>query len=256
MTKDEAGRLALALGGFGPVIDVARKYLDGGSGAAHDVQNYLLGLEAVTAGERDAAAEIAVVSLWSAMSADFSVEGDLTSLVGLHHHRLGDLSGARTLFERALAIDLAVLGAGHPSTARDWNHLGLVQRDCFDLPPARQAFDNALAIAEALHGPEHPHVARYVNNLGTVLLDMGDAVGALAAFDRAFRIDTAVFGDDHVSVAIRASNLGNALRLFDDFAEARGAYLCAHDIFLRKLGPDHPNTRTVAANLAALGDHG
>ena len=256
MTNDEACRLALALGGFAPIIDVARKYLAGDAAASHNLENYLLGLKTITAGERETATEIAMVSLWSGTSADLSVEGDLTSLVGLHHHRLGDLSGALTLFERALAVDLAVLGAQHSSVARDWNHLGLARRDRFDMPAARHAFEAALAIAEALHGPEHPHVARYVNNLGTVLLDMGDAVGALAAFGRAFRIDTAVFGDDHVSVAIRASNLGNVLRLFDDFPEARGAYLCAHDIFLRKLGPDHPNTRTVAANLAALGDHG
>ena len=254
--EDEACELAMAFGEFPSIIDVAGQYFGGPSFVGGEVGEYLAGLRSVMVGERESAAEIAMVSLWSGVSTDFSVEGDLTSLVGLHHHRLGDLPGALALFGRALEIDCKLLGAEHPNVARDWNHLGLARRDRFDLPPARKAFETALAIAEALHGPEHPLVARYVNNLGTVVLDMGDAVGALAAFQRAFRIDTAAFGDDHVSVAVRASNLGNVLRLFDDFPEARGAYLCAHDIFLRKLGPDHPNTRTVAANLAALGDHG
>lgn len=254
--ETEARDLAAAFGEFSAIIEVVGRYFASPSFVGGQVGNYLAGLHAVSANERESAAEIAVVSLWSGVSTDFSVEGDLASLMGLHHHRLGDLQGALTLFDRALEVDRQVLGTEHSSVARDWNHLGLVRRDRFDLQPARAAFEAALAIAEARAGGDHPLVARYVNNLGTVLLDMGDAVGALAAFQRAFRIDTMAFGDDHVSVAVRASNLGNVLRLFDDFPEARGAYLCAHDIFLRRLGADHPNTLTVAANLAALGDHG
>jgi tetratricopeptide (TPR) repeat protein len=244
------------LGDVPVCLEVARIFLARLPSRAGEPERYVAGLHAVGASERETAAEIATATLWTGVSTAFSVQGDLLSQVGLHHHRLGDLQGAQILFERALAVDQAALGPEHPSVARDWNHFGLLRRDRFDLPAAQEAFRNALAIAEAMHGGEHPYVARYVNNLGTVLLDMGDAVGALAAFQRAFRIDTEVFGHDHVNVAVRASNLGNVLRLFDDFSEARGAYACAHDIFLRRLGPDHPNTRTVAANLLALGDHG
>ena len=81
----------------------------------------------------------------------------------------GDLTGARRLHERALAIYEARLGPDHPHTATSLNDLAVVLRDQGDLAGARGLHERALAIYEARLGRDHPDTQRGRRNLAAVV---------------------------------------------------------------------------------------
>ncbi len=175
--------------------------------------------------------------------------GWLWNELGYHLDLAGDYGGARTAYERALAIDEATFGPDHPNVARDANNLGSVLDDMGDYSGARTAYERALAIDEATFGPDHPNVARDVNNLGSVLSDMGDYSGARAAYERALAIDQAALGPDHPKVATRVNNLGLVLRALGDEAGARAAFERALAVDEAVFGPNHPKVATDVSNL-------
>ncbi|MDE8344489.1 MAG: tetratricopeptide repeat protein, partial [Acidocella sp.] len=67
-------------------------------------------------------------------------------------HELGEMEDAQALLRRAIAIHTMTLGAEHPDTATDINHLGLVLHDIGDLDAAHNAFERALSIDEQHFG--------------------------------------------------------------------------------------------------------
>jgi tetratricopeptide (TPR) repeat protein len=95
------------------------------------------------------------------------------------------LPQARALAERALAIDEAAYGPGHPEVATDLNNLALILRDLGDPGGARPLAERALAITEAAYGPGHPAVATRLDNLATILQDLGNPAGARPLAERA-----------------------------------------------------------------------
>jgi len=60
----------------------------------------------------------------------------------------GDLTGARRLRERALAIYEKTFGSDHPNTGMTLNHLAYLVWAEGDLAGARSLYERALAIAE------------------------------------------------------------------------------------------------------------
>jgi len=69
---------------------------------------------------------------------------------------LGDLDAARTLFDRALAIQERVLGPDQLETASTLGNLGELLRRQGALTPARHVLERALAVQERALGPDHP----------------------------------------------------------------------------------------------------
>jgi tetratricopeptide (TPR) repeat protein len=173
----------------------------------------------------------------------------LLNQAGLYLSGRADFAGARALFERALRIGEAALGAEHPTVATRLNNLGNVLQDLGDYAGARALFERALRIGEAALGVEHPRVATYANNLGLVLQDLGDFAGARVLFERALRIDEAAYGPDHRDVARDANNLGSLLQDIGDYAGARVLYGRALRIGETALGAEHPTVATCANNL-------
>ena len=68
-------------------------------------------------------------------------------------HEMGDLTGAKAAYERALKIDEAAFGPDHPNVATAVNNLGLVLLDQADYMGAKAAFERALKIDEAAFSP-------------------------------------------------------------------------------------------------------
>jgi len=102
------------------------------------------------------------------------------------------LTDAKTLLERALAIDEAAYGPDHPDVGIRLNNLAQVLQDLGDPAGARALQERALAIDEAAYGPDHPVVARDLNNLATILRALGDLAGARPLQERALAITEAV----------------------------------------------------------------
>ena len=128
----------------------------------------------------------------------------LLNSLGRYLNNRMELASARSVLERALAIDEKALGPEHTSVAIDVNNLGSVlTRLRATWRGAKKCFERALAIDEKALGPEHTSVARDVNNLGSVLQDQGDLEGAKKCSERALAIDEKALGPEHTSVAIR-----------------------------------------------------
>lgn len=80
-------------------------------------------------------------------------------------HDLGELDEARTLLERALAIDEQALGRDHQNVARDANNLAGVLRDMGEPLAAAEALRWALNIYQGRLGPDHSTTQSVARNL-------------------------------------------------------------------------------------------
>ncbi len=94
--------------------------------------------------------------------------GQLLDRVATYLQAKAQFGQARTLFERALAIDEAAYGPDHTAVATRLNNLASVLRDQGDLAGARSRFERALAIDEAAYGPDHTATRTVRDNLGSL----------------------------------------------------------------------------------------
>jgi tetratricopeptide (TPR) repeat protein len=176
--------------------------------------------------------------------------GELWAVLGDRLCDAGELDGARTAFERALAFDERTLVAGHPNIAVDVSGLARTLRAAGDLPAARVAYERALALDEAAYGPAHAEVATDLENLGEILRDLGELPAARVAFERALVIKQLVLGRMDAGVADTARLLGKVLGDEGCQEGARSAFEWALGIHDRVHGASHP---IVARDLVDLG---
>jgi tetratricopeptide (TPR) repeat protein len=160
-----------------------------------------------------------------------------------------DLLEAKTLYQRALAIEEKVYGPDSNNVAITVSNLGLVLRDLGDLTGAKRCSERALSIQEFLFGPDHDSVAIDANNLGLLLKDLGDLQGAKGLYERALAIGEKVYGPDHPQVAIYANNLGGVLKDLGDLQGAKKHFERALAIDEKVYGPDHPDVAIDVNNL-------
>jgi tetratricopeptide (TPR) repeat protein len=165
---------------------------------------------------------------------------------------LKDLTGARTCYERALAIYEQVLGPTHPDTAQSLNNLGALLTEQGDLTGARVYYERALAICVHALGHAHPFTAITLNNLGNLLKTQGDLAGARPYFEQALAIHEQVLGSRHPSTAVSLNNLGQLLTKQGNLTGARAYYERALAIRKQALGPTHPHTAHSLNNLGQL----
>jgi tetratricopeptide (TPR) repeat protein len=177
---------------------------------------------------------------------------DLLNRAGENFFGRAAYSGARPLFERALAICEKVLGPERPDTAESLNNLAVLLRAQGDLAAARPLSERALAIREKVLGPEHPDTATSLNNLAALLQAQGDLAAARPLSERALAIREKVLGAEHPNTATSLNNLARLLELQGDFAQARPLYERALAIREKVLGPEHPDTAASLNNLALL----
>jgi tetratricopeptide (TPR) repeat protein len=112
---------------------------------------------------------------------------ELLNTAGLYFHG-APYSGARLLYERALAIREKVFGSVHPDTATSLNTLARLLREQGDLAGARPLMERALAIREKVLGPEHPDTATSLNTLARLLHAQGNLAKARLLIERALMI--------------------------------------------------------------------
>jgi tetratricopeptide (TPR) repeat protein len=85
--------------------------------------------------------------------------------LALTRRELGDLQGARELFEQTLAARRRVLGDDHPHTLGSMSHLAETRRDLGDLRGARDLHEQALAARQRVLGDDHPETEQSLSNL-------------------------------------------------------------------------------------------
>jgi class 3 adenylate cyclase/tetratricopeptide (TPR) repeat protein len=176
----------------------------------------------------------------------------LLNEAGRYLWQRADHSQARSLFERALAIREAHLGADHPDAAHSLNNLANVLHYQGDLDRARRLFERTLAIREAHLGADHRDTAQSLGNLANVLHAQGDLNRARTLQERALAIYEAHLGRDHPNTARSLSNLAEVLHGQGDLTRARTLHARALTIREARLGADHPDTAESLNNLALV----
>jgi tetratricopeptide (TPR) repeat protein len=177
---------------------------------------------------------------------------DLLDRAGNYFHGRAAHSGARPIYERALAIRQKVLGPEHPATAMSLNNLALLLKDQGDLAGARPLYERALAIREKVLGPEHPDTATSLNGVAGLLQAEGHLARSRPLLERALAIREKVLGPEHPDTAKSLNGLALLLKGQGDFARARPLYERALAIREKVLGPEHTETATNLNNLARL----
>jgi tetratricopeptide (TPR) repeat protein len=173
----------------------------------------------------------------------------LLDRVGMYLFGRAELTTARAILERALAIFEAAYGPDHPDVATIVGSLGIVLGELGELPLARAQLERALAIREEFQGPDHPQVATTLSNLGNVLRELGELPEARAHNERALAIKETAYGPDHPEVATILDNLGTVLQRLGELPQARAHHERALAIFEAAYGPDHPQITPSLGNL-------
>lgn len=176
------------------------------------------------------------------------VRARLFETIGELYHKLGLLTEAAPLLERALTLREEASGRSHVDTADVLYRLGSLYRDQHR-PEAAALLTEALAVRERELGPDHPKVGDALNNLGVTYNMNGQPEQAQTLLERALVVREQALGPDHPDVAVTLNNLAIAAAQRGRFEQAEAMFLRGLSIRERALPVDHPD---VAINLVAL----
>ena len=118
----------------------------------------------------------------------------LNNTGGLHQQR-GDFEGARELFGRAIALQLARYGSGHPEVLSTQRNLAAALRSLGRHDEALTLLEQVLSQAEVLYGPADPALLKYLTALVTLHQARSDDAAQRAVSARALAITTATLLD-------------------------------------------------------------
>lgn len=111
------------------------------------------------------------------------------SQLGVLFAKTGRDASAKRAFDRALKIDLGVLGPMAPRTAADYYNLAAISDRMGDRVKAEAAGRRALGIRRAILAPSHPDLANSLRLLGEILTpDRSRRAEALSLFREAMSI--------------------------------------------------------------------
>jgi tetratricopeptide (TPR) repeat protein/predicted Ser/Thr protein kinase len=153
----------------------------------------------------------------------------------------GKYEEARSLQERALAIEEKALGADHLEVASTLSSLAGVAWGEGKYAEARGYQERSLAITEKALGAGHPEVANALSNLGVLAKSEGNYEQARIYGERALVIWETTLGPEHSDVAYALANLGSMYQAEGKHDDARHHYARALAIWEKTLGPEHPN---------------
>jgi CHAT domain-containing protein len=168
-----------------------------------------------------------------------------------------EYSNARSLYERAVAIQEHRLGIDSPELAELLDDQGALLRAMRKYDEAADVFQRVLALWTRALGPDHPQTAKSINDLAAVrvMKYTGEKrfIDAFAVAQTALEHAERALGPDHPSVGLALANLAELYHSF------RATYLKAaadlHERALaireRSLGPDHWD---VVLSLRSLGE--
>jgi len=163
----------------------------------------------------------------------------------------GDYEKAISFYNKALNIDIEVLGEKHPDVAISYNNLGSMYNKIGEYEKASNFHNKALNIKIKVLGEKHPEIASSYDNLGDVYNKIGEYEKASSFHNKALNIKIEVLGKKHPSIGHSYNNLGNVYNETGDYEKAISFYNKALNIWLEVLGEKHPSTAYSYNNLAA-----
>jgi len=176
----------------------------------------------------------------------------LASSIGLVLAAKGDHAAARNYHERALAIQVRVLGAKHSRVAMSLGNLANSLAERGKYAAAREHYERALAIQKQTLGAGHPELGFMFNNLGNVVSYQGENATAVKYFERGLKIWEKALTKNHPLLASLLNNLGSAQADLGQMDDARKSYQRALDMMIATFGSKHPAVAAITGNLGEL----
>lgn len=175
------------------------------------------------------------------------------SWVAFLHEAVGDVLGASTFFEQAVAIYEKVLPPDHPDLATAINNLGFDRYRLGQYRESEALYERALDIRERVLPPNHPAIADTINNLAELYKAEDKPEEAIPLLNRALEMRTRSLPPDDPRIAASLQNLAGAMELDpkgDKFVAAQKLLERALAIRLKSQRPDHPEVAGVISKLA------
>ncbi|HET6884279.1 MAG TPA: tetratricopeptide repeat protein [Pirellulales bacterium] len=170
--------------------------------------------------------------------------------LGFKLNAQGKYAEAQPLFEKALALQLKLLGEKHSDTALSYNNLAYNLHCQAKYDVAEPLYRKAVKLAVELLGEKHPTTATIYSNLALNLNAQEKYADAESLYHKALAIRLKLLGEKHPDTAASYNNLAANLDSQGKHAEAQPLYQKALDLRRELLGEEHHDTATSLNNLA------
>lgn len=168
------------------------------------------------------------------------IEGELRQLLGRTYRTTGNFERSRAMLERAVAIRMRELGAGHLDTLESQHELGYVLLDLEQLDEAEVATRAALDGRMRLLGENDRLTLDSRANMAGVHQMRGDLVAAEIEHRRTMETLCRVFGPDDRDTIDMMISLGMCLHLLNRSDEAEAMFDDGLARFRRTMADDDP----------------
>jgi CHAT domain-containing protein/tetratricopeptide (TPR) repeat protein len=171
---------------------------------------------------------------------------------------LGDLNGAKGLYEQVLKVREMTLPAEHPSLASiRLNYAGTL-KTLGDLHGAKDLYEQVLKVREKTLPPEHPKLASIRKNYANTLRALGDLEGAKRLEEQVLKVLERTLPAEHLDLANIRMNYASTLYALRDYAGAKTLYEQVLKVYEKTLPAEHPDLTMIRMNYAgtllSLGD--
>jgi len=166
-------------------------------------------------------------------------------------YSMGDLAGARALFESVLAARERALPADHRDLSNARMDLASSMHEMGDVPEARALYESVLAAFERTLPADHSDLLLVRFNLANSMRKMGDIAGARALEESVLAAFERTLPADHADLLTVRFSLANSMREMGDIAGARALLESVLAAFERTLPADHYDLLIARGNLAA-----
>jgi len=163
---------------------------------------------------------------------------------------MGDLAGARALFESVSAGYERTLPADHPDLLLARLNLAGVMNRMGDLTGGRALEESVLAGYERILPEDHPDLLRARESLAISMATMGDLAEACALKELVLAGYERILPDDHPDLLSARGNLAVSMSKMGYLAGARALYESVVAGYERSLPEDHPDLLRARGNLA------
>jgi len=211
----------------------------------------------VSEGRRDEAREVMAQALPGVMDTAGSDHPDLLFArwaLGLSMYELGDLAGARALYESVVAGFERILPEDHSHLLAARGNLAVSLDAMGDLAGARALDESVLAGFERILPEDHPDLLSARGNLAASMGKMGDLAGARALYESVAASCERILPEDHPGLLSARRNLASSMYVTGDLAGARALYESVLAGYERVLPEDHPDLLLARSDLAASMD--
>jgi tetratricopeptide (TPR) repeat protein len=174
------------------------------------------------------------------------------NVLGIQYQMVGDYDKAKLSFQRALEIDLRLLGPDNADTGRSYLNLGSVFRAAGQYVQAEQLLQQALKVLERALGSQNIDFANGLDNLASLYSMQGKYSEAQPLIQQTLEIREKLLGRQHPDTSVSLNNLAELYKAMGEYAKAEPLYQEALQTRRAVLGRDHPYTAISLNNLALL----